>query len=143
MHWERTHTPQPEDLAALRQHLRSFNDAHSPHHLLKRSQGALPLAIFLRDTAKNLVGGISAETLWGWLTIDLLWVSETLRAQGYGRILLETLEEEARARGCRFVQLRTWDFQAKDFYEYMGYTVIGALEDYPPGQTFFWMRKTL
>lgn len=40
-------------------------------------------------------------------------------------------------------QLRTFGFQARGFYEKQGYRVVGALEDYPPGNAMFWMRKDL
>ena len=37
--------------------------------------------------------------------------------------------------------LTTFSFQARGFYEKYGYCVAGAMEDYPPGATYFWMRK--
>ena len=33
---------------------------------------------------KKLLGGLTAETYWGWLYIDILWVSEKKRDQGLG-----------------------------------------------------------
>ena len=46
-------------------------------------------------------------------------------------------------RGCTRVFLQTYSFQAKDFYQKLGYQVVGQLDDYPPGQSFYWMRKEL
>jgi len=52
-------------------------------------------------------------------------------------------EGEARARGCQQAWVRTFRFQARGFYERLGYRVVGVLEDYPPGDALYWMRKDL
>ena len=35
------------------------------------------------------------------------------------------------------------DPEARGFYEKCGYRVIGQLDEYPPGGSFYWMRKDL
>jgi hypothetical protein len=53
-------------------------------------------------------------------------------------------EQHARdQRGCIGARLDTWGFQAKPFYEALGYTVFGVLEDYPPGETEYLLAKRL
>ncbi len=59
-----------------------------------------PLAIFLRDERGAILGGAVGHVWGGWLDLSLLWVAEPLRGQGYGKTLLETAEDEARAQGC-------------------------------------------
>jgi hypothetical protein len=39
--------------------------------------------------------------------------------------------------------LTTFEFQARTFYEIHGYTIAGRMEDYPPGSSYYWMRKEL
>jgi len=39
--------------------------------------------------------------------------------------------------------LETASFEARPFYEKLGYEVFAALEDYPPGHTKFYLRKRL
>ena len=73
----------------------------------------------------------------------LLWLPPALRGQGLGHKLLTLAEAEARRRGCTRAQLRTFDFQARGFYEKVGYRVVGVLEDYPPDGAMYWMRKEL
>ena len=48
-----------------------------------------------------------------------------------------------RTRGCSQVMLTTYSFQARGFYEKEGYRVVGEMADYPPGATYYWMRKDL
>jgi ribosomal protein S18 acetylase RimI-like enzyme len=62
---------------------------------------------------------------------------------GAGRRLMMEAEAEALRRGCCAAELDTFSFQARGFYERLGYSVFGALEDYAPGQSRFYMRKRL
>jgi hypothetical protein len=50
---------------------------------------------------------------------------------------------EAIRRGCRGAYLDTFSYQARPFYEKLGYAVFGTLDDYPPGHQRFFMRKRL
>jgi hypothetical protein len=44
-------------------------------------------------------------------------------------------EEEAAARGCHGAWLDTFEFQARGFYERLGYTCFAELGDYPVGSS--------
>ena len=99
------------------------------------------LSLSLRDGAGGILGGVSGVTQWNWLFIKLLWVSEELRGQGFGRALMSSAEQEALARGCTNIYLDTFSFQARDFYERLGYEVFGQLTDFPPGHTRYFLQK--
>jgi GNAT superfamily N-acetyltransferase len=51
-------------------------------------------------------------------------------------------EEEGRRRGCTAVWLDTFEFQARPFYEKLGYSNFGTL-DYPAGFKRFFLQKAL
>jgi GNAT superfamily N-acetyltransferase len=70
-------------------------------------------------------------------------VGELVRGQGYGKRLLQAAEKEARTQGCRGVFLSTFSFQARPFYERLGYEVFGELPDNPAGHSLYFMKKTL
>jgi ribosomal protein S18 acetylase RimI-like enzyme len=76
------------------------------------------------------------------LHVDLLFLPESLRRIGIGRQLMSDAEGEAIRRGCRGAWLDTYSFQARGFYERLGYTVFGTIEDYPPGYSRFFLKKT-
>lgn len=76
---------------------------------------------------------------WGWLFIDALLVDAD--ARGQGGCLTDRAERHAVAQGCDAAWLDT--FQAKAFYEARGYTIFGALQAYPAGQTQYFLRKCL
>ena len=127
----------------IRLQLRAFNDLHSEYHRAIRSVEPTPLDILIRNAAGEIVGGLIASTYWGWLEVNILWVAEGLRRLGHGRTLLRMAEAEARTRGCAHVMLTTYSFQARGFYEKEGYRVVGEMAGYPPGATYYWMRKDL
>ena len=97
----------------------------------------------LRGPDGEIVGGLIGEISWTWLHVDLLWIPENLRGQGFGQQLLTEAEDEARRRGAKNVYLDTFSFQAPDFYRQHGYEVFGELRDFPPGQQRFFMQKGL
>jgi ribosomal protein S18 acetylase RimI-like enzyme len=101
------------------------------------------LCYILRSKNQEIVAGFLGETYWDWFYLDLLWVREDLRGQGFGRRLMDAAEEEARVRGAKNAYLDTFSFQAPGFYKKLGYQVFGELPDYPPGNQRFFMSKGL
>lgn len=126
-----------DDRSAVSQGLRDFD-----HRYMPRSDSQ-PLTLFLRDESGAILGGLLASTRWHWLLVDKLWVTDERRGRGHGSALLERAEVIARSRGCRHAALDTTEFQARRFYEEVGYIVFGVLDDCPPGSRTYWLRKSL
>jgi GNAT superfamily N-acetyltransferase len=102
------------------------------------------LAVLLEQPETGLVvGGLWGATYYRHLFIELLLVPELLRGTGLGRRLMTDAETEAHRRGCIGVWLDTYSFQARSFYERLGYRVFGALDDFPPGHSRFFLHKAL
>lgn len=99
------------------------------------------LAVFLKDEAGKIKGGITGGTYWDWLYIDSLWIEESMRLKGYGKKLLEVAEKEAKKRGCNNAHLDTHDFQAVNFYQKNGYEICGQLDDLPVGYNRYLLKK--
>lgn len=114
-----------------------YNESHAG------PSGNRPLVIEVRDANGEIVGGLWGATGFGWLFTQLLVVPEGARGQGLGRRILLLAEEEAAKRGCHAAWLDTFEFQAKDFYERLGYACFGTLPDYPKGSTRYFLRKEL
>jgi GNAT superfamily N-acetyltransferase len=108
-----------------------------------RVPGFHRIAVFARDPQSAVVGGVFGMINWNWLHVALVWVSEPLRHTGLGTRLLSEIERVAAERGCAHAHLDTFSYQARPFYERLGYRVFGVLDDYPPGQQRFFMRKNL
>src|SRR4029450_12535072 len=76
-----------------------------------------PVALFLRDSSRAIMGGLLGNIWGGWLHITFLWVAESLRGQGNGSRLMQMAEDEARAKGCRGAYLESYSFHAHTFYK--------------------------
>ncbi len=140
-----TETVNKEYRDSIDSKLMEYNIAQSDYFLevRKPERGRKPLDIFLCDREGSIVGGITALMLWDWLHIERLYLDSKLRRKGYGKQLISQLEGAAKQKGCDHAQVRTFSFQARGFYEKLGYQVVGTLDDYPDGYTLYWLRKDL
>jgi GNAT superfamily N-acetyltransferase len=130
--------PEPHMREAIVRPLIAFNNRRA-----SQPEDYRPLVIALSDPdTGGILGGLWGETNFAHLHVDLLFVPETLRGYGLGRQMLLQAEEEAKARGCRGAWLDTYSFQARGFYERLGYAVFGTIDDYPPGQSRIFLHKT-
>lgn len=101
------------------------------------------LTVVRRTEDGRIMGAALGEAGRGWLHVSVLWVDEPFRRQDLGSELLTAMETEGRKRGCHSAYLDTFSYQARPFYEKLGYKVFGTLDDYPPGHQRFFMRKRL
>ena len=129
--------PRDQDVAAL---ANGLSEHALPHTGVP---GFKPLGVFLRDDTGALVGGASGYVNWNWLFINLVWLSTAVRGDGHGRRVILALEQAARERGCTHAHLDTFSFQARPFYEKLGYEVFSTLDDYPLGHRRFFLKKAL
>jgi GNAT superfamily N-acetyltransferase len=127
----------PAEEASVVRGLLAFNEARLG------PSGEQPVKFVVRDSAGTVVGGILGHTRWRWLYIAKLWVDERARGRGLGTRLMAAAEDLARSRGCTDVSLDTFEYQARPFYEKLGYELFGTLEGYPPGSRQYYLRKRL
>lgn len=101
------------------------------------------LGIYLEDKTGKKIAGLIGNTHGRWLSIKFLWISEELRGQNIGSKILKKEEEKAKERGCKYVFLDTFSFQAPTFYKKQGYKEVFKLEDYPIIGKRYYFTKTL
>ena len=88
-------------------------------------------------------GGLWGQSRWGAFYVDMLVVPEGLRRTGLGTSLMKRAEAEARRRGCHLMWLDTYAFQARPFYERLGFEVFGQMDGPEPIYPRWFMRKRL
>lgn len=104
----------------------------------------IPLNRVIKDKDGNILAGINSLLYcWNCLYVDVLWVKEEFRKEGYGSILLNEVEKIAKEKGCKLIHLDTFDFQAKDFYIKHGYEVFGILDQCPENHKRYFLKKNI
>ena len=100
-------------------------------------------SVKVTDDAGDLVGGLAAWTWGGLCGIDMVWIREDSRKDGWGSKILLAAEEEARRRGCDRVAVSSFTFQAPGFYQRHGYVETGRTRGIPGGNEDVHMFKSL
>ncbi|HEV2187646.1 MAG TPA: GNAT family N-acetyltransferase [Stellaceae bacterium] len=133
-----TDTATPEELAIISDGLRDYNTSQAGYDDYKR------LAIFVADPESGaIVGGIYGGSYLGQLSIERVFLPESLRRYRLGSRLIAMAEEEARRRGCSRITLNTLEIQAQGFYLKQGFETAATLACDPPGITRYVMTKRL
>src|SRR4028119_51788 len=127
--------PADEHRQAILDGLAEFNQSRAGSGLRRA------LCIGIEGENGTLAGGLYGWTIYDWLFVELLFVPEQLRGQGLGADLLGRAEAEARARGCIGAWLDTFSFQARGFYEKLGYKLAGTIPDHPRGGARYILAK--
>jgi GNAT superfamily N-acetyltransferase len=128
--------PNPNNDQIIREGIVGFN---------AQTLGEFPgqFSIYLKDENSIIRGGsvvwVHKESIY----VDILWIDESLRCQGYGTKLLQVAEEEGKNRGCKYSTVDTYSFQAEDFYLKNGYKIIGEVKNYLFHHTKIFFRKVL
>ncbi|MBE6369774.1 MAG: GNAT family N-acetyltransferase [Lentisphaerae bacterium] len=79
------------------------------------------------------------------IVVDLFFINDALRGQGYGVKLFNEFESRARTYGLPSISVYTNTFQAPGFYQKMGYTLVktssAPLPALPDNCRFFFTKK--
>lgn len=130
----------PESRAAVAEGLVAFNDSKTRD--FTGPSGGFGLLLKHPETGA-IDGGLTARYGYGWMFVDLLFVPERLRGQGVGRQLMAEAERVGREHGLVGIRLDTFEFQARGFYEKLGFVVFGEIGDHPPGSSRYFLSKHL
>lgn len=111
------------------------------------SQTGLPqgrsLAVVLEAPDGTIAGGLMGRTSYDWLYIELLFVPQAARGNGIGAELVRMALDEARRRDAIGAWVDTFGARAAAFYQRLGFAVFGTLEDFPPGNTRYFLQQRL
>lgn len=99
-----------------------------------------PLTAVASDGA-GLMGGVSGRTVYRHFLIDVVWIREDCRRRGLGRRLMQAAEAEAHRRGCVAAQVDTLSFQGLQFYQRLGFAVVGSVPEFPAGHARHYLHK--
>lgn len=127
----------------LKRYLQSIlNEYHLTVYPEMRMPASKKIMIQVIDGDGNQVGGAILWAYWGWLEISILALEASARGQGVGRRLMSYIEDMARKEECRHLRVEAFE-QEMDFYQRLGFRVVGQLDDFPAGYCYYFMRKDL
>ncbi|HEY0858035.1 MAG TPA: GNAT family N-acetyltransferase [Albitalea sp.] len=124
-----------DDARVIDEGLGASNDAAAPLHEVQ------PLSCFARTADGTVVGGAVGRTWGACCELQQLWVEPAQRRGGMGTRLVKAFEERAAARGCTTFYLETFSFQARPFYERLGYEIQLEIHGFSPGIVKYTMLR--
>ena len=109
---------------------------------INKSDGAF-FSRVIRSDKGVIIGGIAGWTWAGACEVTHLWVDESMRKNGAGKLLLEAAEAEAKSKECSTILIKSYEFQAPHFYEKNGYTIKYIQNNFPPGFNYYILTKSI
>lgn len=126
-----------QDLASITAPLTEYNLRNAP------APNFLNVALLIRGPDGKTVGGLWGRAAYDWLFVEYLAIPTESRRAGLGRNLMQRAEQVALEHGCIGVWLDTFAFQARPFYEKLGYKCFGQIDDHPRGSVRYFLQKRL
>lgn len=90
---------------------------------------------FYAKDNNEIIGGIVVYEKMQWIDVDVLFVDEKYRNKKIGSKLINKVIDYCKEKGLIGIHLTTLDFQAKEFYEKLNFTLIAEIKDWPKGIT--------
>lgn len=134
-------TATADEKKRIGQRITEYNHQKAP---FTQTEPFIDLDFTLRTEDDRFIGGIrSCLYCWGILYVDILYVEEEFRGEGYGSVLLKKAEAEAQRQGGVLVHLDTFDWQGKEFYLKHGYEIFGVFDNCPQDHQRYYLKKGL
>ena len=124
-------------LEAVEEKLSAFDDTYFPYKL----EGDIQIGI---EEDGQIIAGLDAcITAFKILYVSTVFVEESHRRKGYGRRLLAEMEARAKTMGINTIRLDTFSWQGKEFYEALGYKIVGQYENAEDGYAEYFFLKRI
>lgn len=103
-----------------------------------------PVGFFIKGRGGEILGGLLGDIWGGWLHVGSLWVSESIRGRRFAGELMARAHQYAIEKSCTHTHLQTGSYEARPFYEKLGYRIYAELQNHPtrPHARYF-MSKPL
>lgn len=125
-----------DQVSQIEEKLEAFDETYITYKL----DGSIQIGI---EEDGELVAGLDAcVTAFKILYVSTVFVEEHCRRKGYGRLLIERMEQEAVRMGLNTIRLDTFSWQGKAFYEALGYQIVGHYGNPQDGyEEYFFMKR--
>ena len=115
-------------------------DEYDEHYISYKLDGQIQIGI--EDGDKVVAGLHACMTAFKILYVSTVFVDEAYRRKGYGKMLITEMEKRAKELGANTIRLDTFNWQGKDFYEALGYQMVGSYENKDDGYSeYFYLKR--
>lgn len=126
-----------QQLEAVEEGLSAFDEGYITYKM----EGDIQIGI---EEDGRIVAGLDAcVTAFKILYVSTVFVEEDRRRKGYGKRLMEEMEQRAKAMGVNTIRLDTFSWQGKEFYEALGYEIVGHYENADDGYAEYFFLKRI
>ena len=101
------------------------------------------IQIGVEDKGKLIAGLDACITAFKILYVSTVFVDEEYRRRGIGAQLICEMEKRAAAMGINTIQLDTFDWQGKEFYDALGCQCVGCYENAEDGHSEYFLLKRI
>jgi GNAT superfamily N-acetyltransferase len=100
------------------------------------------VCIGIMREGRLIAGAMGCMTAFKVFYVSTVFVDENQRGKGFGKTLVNHLEQRAVSLGANMIRLDTFDWQGADFYKKLGYEQVGQYENKEDGfsEHFFLKR---
>ena len=125
-----------EQLEFIEDRLSEFDEQHITYKL----DGSIQIGI--EEDGKIVAGLDACMTVFKILYVSTVFVDAAYRRKGYGTQLIQEMERRAKELGANTIRLDTFSWQGKEFYEALGYQVVGYYENTTDGyEEYFFLKR--
>lgn len=89
----------------------------------------------------EIIGGVVFYQEFNWMFVERTYIDSNNRGKGIGSKIFKELEKYCKENHLVGIRLSTWDFQAKSFYEKIGFNLIYQIKDCPIGNVDYGFIK--
>ena len=125
-----------EQLEFIEDRLSAFDEQYITYKL----DGSIRIGI--EEDGKIVAGLDACMTAFKILYVSTVFVDAAYRRKGYGTQLIQEMEKRAKELGANTIRLDTFSWQGKEFYEALGYQVVGYYENTTDGyEEYFFLKR--
>ncbi|MHA1933967.1 MAG: GNAT family N-acetyltransferase [Candidatus Thorarchaeota archaeon] len=133
-------SPTKEEMKVIQEGIDAYN-RQQPYGELDVPEN--DIVVVLKTHDETVVGGVITSMKFGVMHLEVLWVDDKYRSLGYGRDLILEAERIGREKGYTSSQTWTFSFQAPEFYQKIGYKILGIFDGYTDNITEYVLMKRL
>ena len=126
-----------EQVEDIEERLEEYDEAYITYKM----EGNIRIGI--EEDGKVVAGLDACMTAFKILYVSTVFVDEKCRKKGYGKALILEMEKRAKELGANTIRLDTFNWQGKDFYEALGYDMVGHYENREDGYSEYFFLKRI